>query len=182
MRTPLRTAPVLTLSILVIFGCGSEAAGEETPQVTDSGKSVSVENFVMEWSFEGDQLTVTMSAPTSGWIAVGFDPSAAMKDADLILGYVEDGTVYLRDDWGDGHISHKPDTDLGGTDNAEPVSGEETLEGTTITFSIPLDSGDSYDSVLAEGTTHKVIMAYGPDGADNFTGMHAWADTIELEL
>ncbi|HPF33331.1 MAG TPA: DOMON domain-containing protein [Candidatus Sabulitectum sp.] len=175
----------LPLAILVaaaVIGCGSEASGEATPVATETGKEIVVDDFVLAWTIEDGSMTMTAQAPTTGWVAVGFEPTAAMKDADIIIGYVEDGTLFLRDDFGDGHISHSPDTELGGTDDVTGISGTEEGQITSISFSIPLDSGDGYDRQLTPGSTVKVILAYGPDGADDFEGYHAWAETVEVEL
>jgi len=170
------------LAALAVFGCGSEASGEQAAPVTGPGNSISISDFRMEWSIEGSDIEITVSAPTTGWIAVGFEPSAAMKDANIIIGYVQSGELFIRDDWGDGHISHSADIDLGGSSDVTAVSGAEENGATEITFSIPLSSGDQYDRVLEQGGTYKVILAFGPDDGDDFQGYHAWAETIELEL
>lgn len=175
-------APLLALLTVLVLGCGSEASGDEVAQTEEGGKRVTVESFSMEWIIEDGIMTITASAPTTGWIAVGFDPSAAMKDANIVICYVIDDQLFISDDWGDGHISHSPDTELGGSDDATAIAGVERDGITEVTFSIPLDSSDDYDTVLLEGSSHKVILAYGPDDADDFSGYHAWADTIELEL
>lgn len=166
----------------LMFGCGSEASGDEIVRDESAPNSVAVSNYTLNWSFEDASIEILVSAPTTGWVAIGFEPSSAMKDANIIIGYVQDGEVFVRDDWGDGHISHSADTDLGGTSNVTEVSGSEVDGITEITFTIPLDSGDEYDRILGEGNTYKVILAYGPDDADNFQGFHAWVETIELEL
>ncbi len=118
----------------------------------------------------GPNAEITVSAPYSGWVAVGFDPSRKMADANLLIGYVKDGVAYGRDDFGASQVSHKADKDLGGVDNLISVSGSETDGVTTITFVIPVNSGDSKDVALTKGR-HQVILA--ASRSDNFTGMHA---------
>lgn len=178
----IRKAQLVPLIVMLVLGCGSGASADAVVEQSEQGKTITVDDFEMSWVISGNQMEITMTAPTTGWVSVGFDPSAAMKDADIIIGYVDDGDVHLRDDWGDGHISHRPDTYLGGTDDATAVFGSEEDGVTSITFRIPMDSGDQYDKVLMEGVTVKVILAYGPDGDDSFTGFHSWAKTVELEL
>lgn len=182
MKRNTGAAPLAMLFAVVILSCGSEASGDQVVQNPNSVNSITVSNFSMEWSIDGDQLEITASAPTTGWVAVGFGPSSAMKDANIIIGYVQDGEVNVRDDWGDGHISHRADTDLEGISNVTAISGAEENGFTELTFSIPLDSGDPYDKVLEQGETFKVILAFGPDDGDDFQGYHVWAETIELEL
>ncbi|MEN8208688.1 MAG: DOMON domain-containing protein [Candidatus Fermentibacteria bacterium] len=179
-------APLLLFCAVLILGCGSEASGEEPegqPETEGlSSASIRIDDFQMTWSVEESNLEISASAPTTGWVAVGFEPSAAMKDADIVIGYVAGGEVYLRDDWGDNYTSHKADIDLGGTDDVTAVSGYEDGGFTGITFSIPLSSGDQYDHVLEEGGTYTVILAYGSNDADDFDGLHEWVETVEIEL
>ncbi len=166
----------MKITMLVLAAIAAVSAGQAWQEIT-------VDGFTLRWAtVEGNNLAVQLNGPTTGWVAVGFEPTAAMKDADIIIGYVEDGTLFLRDDFGDGHISHSPDTELGGTDDVTGISGTEEGQITSISFSIPLDSGDGYDRQLTPGSTVKVILAYGPDGADDFEGYHAWAETVEVEL
>lgn len=181
MKLSVYITPLLLLIIIAAPGCGSEAAGE-TAENIDTGSVITVQDFTMSWNLNGDTAEITMSAPTTGWVAVGFEPSSAMKDANIIIGYIQDESVFISDDWGDGFISHSADTDLGGSDNVSVIGGYETDGTTEISFSIPLNSGDSYDKVLEEGRTYKVILAFGPDDGDDFQGYHVWAETIELEL
>ena len=183
--------PVIALGALVCLACGAEASGEEMSEetsmieieqtVSDAGP-VSVEGFVLTTSVDGDELIIEMTAPTTGWLAVGFEPSMAMKDADMIIGYVADGEVFLSDDWGDGPTSHKPDTDLGGSDDVTIISGSEENGLTTITFSRPLVTGDGYDRDITPGGNSKVLLAYGREGADDFEGYHAWAETLDIVI
>ncbi len=182
MKKRSRQKSLILVSLAVLFSCGSGASGAEVVQNPGVENSVTVDDFTMEWSILENEIAISMSAPTTGWVAVGFDPSAAMKDADIVIGYVENGEVFISDDWGDGHITHSPDTELGGTSNVTAITGSEAGGVTELSFSIPLDSGDQYDKVLHEGMTVSVIMAYGPQGSDDFQGYHAWAETVELEL
>jgi len=181
MREKPFTKPVLLMIAMTVFAFSLEATGDETVS-NRGGNTITVENFTMEWSIDGETLTVTATAPTTGWVAVGFDPSAAMKDANIIIAWVQEGELHVRDDYGSGHISHSPDEELGGTSDVAGISGTEENGTTRIVFTIPLDSRDRYDAPLLRGNTHKVILACGADGADDFTSAHVWAKSLSLEL
>ncbi len=121
----------------------------------------------------GDRLQVKVACPTTGWVAIGFEPSKWMADANILIGYVKpDGTAAVRDDFGVSKTSHKADTALGGTSDVADVSGTESGGVTTLFFSIPLDSGDAKDVALPIGKNVSVILACGKKGKDDFTSMH----------
>ena len=113
-----------------------------------------------------------MTAPTTGWLAVGFNPSRMMKDASFVLAYVNKGMVFIREDFGTGNTSHRSDLSLGGTEMVKALSFVEEPNKTTIIFSLPLNSNDSYDTVFEQGKTYKMLVAYGKNNAKNFTSVH----------
>lgn len=198
------------LLVLVFAGCGAEAddAGSDDSQSESAAESTNTETdseqpdetstsdeesdvpfqrqeavgMTLAWRIVGDSLEVELAGPTTGWIAVGFNPSTAMLDADIHIGYVGDSEVVLSDEWGTSMRSHRPDTDLGGTDDGEVISGSESDGSTTIAFRIPLASGDEYDQALSAGSTIPVILAYGANGADDTTSYHANRAGIEITL
>jgi hypothetical protein len=142
---------------------------------------VVVEGITLQWRTAGDYLHVNLMAPTTGWVAVGFDNETAMQSANIIIGYVTPGgEVSIRDDWGNSPVSHASDVSLGGEDNVMDHSGMDDGNMTMLHFKIPLDSGDSFDKALVPGTTYSVILAYG--SADNFTAFHSVATETEIEL
>lgn len=178
MRAMITTAVVL----FALTGCGDSTGPEEG----DSGESIyTVDGFTFTWReslYSADSLMITISAPTTGWIAVGFEPTSFMEDADLIIGYVDQGYPHVRDDFGTGTVTHDSDVNLGGTRDITRIGGAETATETHISFSIPYDSGDIYDKQLTEGNTYTFIFAYGADGSDDFTSSHVWAESASFEL
>ena len=45
------------------------------------------------WKIDGDTLHAKVSAKTKGWVAVGFNPTKKMQDANYIIGFVKGGDV-----------------------------------------------------------------------------------------
>ena len=155
---------------------------DQIEQITfEQYEMVTVEGIELHWRTDEDFLYVNVSAPTTGWVAVGFDPTNQMADADVIIGYVDNsGDVFIRDDFGTSPTSHASDESLGGTDNIMDHYGMEEAGTTMLHFRIPLDSGDMYDKVLVPGNSYNVILAYG--SADNFTSFHTLATGTNIEL
>lgn len=178
-------AAALTLS------CGSPAPGGAAAEegvatapgsLPGDSESILYDGFQLSWTPEGDSILVTMSAPTTGWIAAGFHSGGAMNDAQIVIGWVDGREVRIRDDFGTGFTTHAADTTLGGTDDLVLISGTEQNGRTTITFRMPLDSGDDNDRKLVPGEPCRAVLAYGNDGDDSFTGYHAWAGSTDIEI
>jgi predicted small lipoprotein YifL len=189
-RRPLRGLLALLL-LISLAACGSEepqadgsrsteqtentessaGAESETAESQSAHSEVSAEGIRMSWSVKGEQISLTLQAPTEGWVAVGFNPSRMMKDANLIIGYVQDGEAYIRDDFGNWFTSHDSDANLGGSDDVSEIEGSEQDGSTTISCSIPLDSGDQYDQPITPGEEMEIILAYGKK--DDFTSIHS---------
>ena len=120
-------------------------------------------------------LNAILSAQTTGWISVGFDPTVKMQDANFIIGYVKDRKIYVRDDYGTAPGGHQSDIKIGGKNNVMQQSGYEENGITEISFTIPLNSGDPRDKKLTPRQRYKIIFAFGT--ADSFSKVH----TIEAE-
>ncbi len=129
------------------------------------------DDFSLTWTVAGSEILVTVSSQTTGWVAVGFGPSRMMKDANILIGAVlPDGSVMVEDHFGTGLTTHGKDTDNGGAANLRVISGEERNGTTTISFAIPLNSGDPKDTRLVPGSTVAVILA--SSSRDSFAAKH----------
>lgn len=169
---------IISLTILVtIVSVGMLYAREDWQSVTAAGVTFEFRVTQDELHLEG-----IMSAQTTGWVSVGFNPVFMMNEANIIIGYVDDGVGFIRDDWGTGPTSHDSDVSLGGTDDVTLVEAHQIDGVTTIHFIIPLDSGDQFDQPLSIGETYPVCIARGPNGANNFTTTHAAAAMAEITL
>lgn len=169
--------PSLVALMLLLGGCG-----EDDPFGPGDWHSAQSSGIALEWKVDGDDLVVRLTAPSTGWIAVGFDPESGMRNANIIIGYVDDDGAHLRDDFGTSQSSHMSDLSLGGFDDVTHEDGYEEGDETQIEFVTPLDSEDIYDKPLSEGLTYTVLLAYGEDGADDFESQHALSTSIEIEI
>jgi len=150
--------------LLLAAGCGEE------PFVPAPGwDSAEIAGVELSWRVSGSNLEVEVSAPTTGWVAVGFDSGFHMENANLVIGYVSSGTLRVRDDFGTAENVHQSDLVIGGERNVTGGEGSEDSGVTTISFTMPMDSGDLWDKKLRVGDTYQVVVMYGEDGADDFT-------------
>ena len=138
-----------------------------------------VKNMQFSWTIEGDKIHVMLSAKTTGWVSIGFDPEKAMSGANIIIGAVKKGKFKIEDHYGDRKRGHKSDKKLGGTDDVLNPSGTEADGVTTITFSFPLNSADKWDKPINPDGTSKVMLAYGA-GKDSFKTRHPYRTIYEI--
>jgi hypothetical protein len=141
-----------------------------------------VDRMAIWWANDGEFLYMAMLAPTSGWVAVGLDPTNRMQGANFILGALVDGEAKIWDAFGMAPVgpNHPEDTELGGTMDVIAFEAVEKNGQTLVEFQIPLDSGDQYDKPLKPGETYPVIVAYGDQ--DAFTSPHAYRGATEITL
>ena len=169
------------LSMALVYSGGNNE--NEAPVADPADNQVSLgENLGFSWEFSGDEVIFTVIAPTTGWVSLGFNPSRGMQDASYVIGYVQDGVVHMREDYGTGRTSHASDVSLGGTDDVRSISGTEENGVTTLVFALKQNTGDQYDTVLTKGETYTVLIAYGPNGSNNFTARHTFRQSLEVQL
>jgi hypothetical protein len=134
---------------------GTISAGEYDGEVT-----LSDGRMVVYWKTDGDMLYMGLWGRVTGWLAIGFEPTMAMKDADMILGYVSGGQANVLDQYSTGTFGpHPSDTDLGGRYDIIEAGGSESGGVTVIEFSRKLATGDRFDKVLTPGNTVRFIWS-----------------------
>ncbi len=140
-------------------------------------------NFELHWRVESPNFFMAIRAKTKGWVSVGFSPTVMMKDADMIIGWVESNNeVKIFDAFSTGDMGpHPPDENLGGNNDIIAFGGTESGEWTTLEFQRKLDTGDKYDKVFPSSGNIKIIVAYG--SRDEFASMHRFraTDSITVE-
>lgn len=177
MTRSVTAALILVLAaVMLSISCGEDPYGP-------GWRSINRNGFEFSWQVDGAYLQVELTAPTTGWVLVGFQGTFQYHDANIIVGYVSGGQVQVRDDFGIDNDTHESDSSLqGGQQNATDTSGSEEAGSTTIGFTIPLDSGDTWDNVLADGETVVLVLARGDDGADDFTSPWEYITSATISL
>ena len=199
---------LLILSMLILSAAGVFACAESTPTPASTPSVTSTPEptspLTEEWSADGiikageyqgfntyndyeiywrsdeQYVYIGLKANTNGWVAVAIQPGSKMKDADMLLGFVEDDETTVQDLFSTGNFGpHLPDTELGGMDNILESGGKEENGFTTIEFKRALDTGDDYDIPLSEGI-NRIIWAFGSN--DNPALKHSTRGYGEIEL
>ncbi|MDM7934182.1 MAG: DUF2202 domain-containing protein [Methanothrix sp.] len=112
------------------------------------------------WRSDQDYIYMALNGSTRGWLALGLDPSEWMKDADMIMGYVEDGRAIVLDEYSTGNYGpHIEDEMLGGRDDILEYGGSTDGIHTIVEFKRRLDTGDRFDRALRPGESVSMIWA-----------------------
>ena len=121
----------------------------------------------------GGNIIMAMTAPTSGWLALGIEPAdKSHKHADMIFGWVDaEGTPHIVDAFSpDSTGPHPDDRDLGGTMDIIAFHGKEANGVTTIEFARPLHLMDHFDHDIEISTPVSLIWAVGT--SDDWRAQH----------
>jgi hypothetical protein len=143
--------------------------------------SATTAGVTFKWKVNGANLDCKLSAPTTGWVAVGFNNKPYMDGANIIIGYVTGGTTAVISDCkGSGH-THPVDT----IDNITNKAGTDDGTTTQLTFTIPMaDDANGQDFALTQDGIYWLIMTNGSNNDDTTTAtvMPANRGTMQIQL
>lgn len=130
-------------------------------------QSISVEGMTVSWHFAEEFIYITASAPTRGWVAVGFNQRDDIVGANLIIGAVlpqaQEDNVKIEDHFVLRLGEHLPVATIGGTTAITALGGKEEGEQTTLHFRLPTRAIDRYHLDLQPGMSLYLIVAYSID-------------------
>ena len=181
------------VSALGYFG-GNIVFGSETPKTeatapvgkagmsTDGFKELNQGGYTLGWRIHDNLIDVRVSYATNGWVGVGFGKTGTMEGSHIIIGFVLDGKATVEDHFGYGHDKHGPESKVGGKDSLTARGGTFADGKTTLTFTMPLNTGNPKDPVLVEGETYKVLLANGGDEAQDLETYHGRTGRMILDV
>ncbi|XP_023931836.1 DBH-like monooxygenase protein 1 isoform X2 [Lingula anatina] len=111
--------------------------------------------YFLSWKFDNETITFETQVRTTGYIGLGFSPNGGMTGADIVIGWVKDGTAYLKDRYAT--AEQVPSIDE--SQDVELISGSENSTFTTLRFKRRLDTCDSKDNKITQSTM-RIIWAY----------------------
>ena len=125
------------------------------PQGQVSLGGMSLKHHVVE-----DRMEFTLTAPTSGWVGIGFNDRDHIVGSDLYLFHVLNGQAKGQDMYVKAAGDPRLDSALGGADGILLISGKEEKGRTEIVFSLPLGATHPTDYPLEVGHSCWLILAY----------------------
>jgi hypothetical protein len=162
----LLSATLASAQQLVVTSSSPSLDGVVSPK--EYSFSTSLGELTLWASRTADKVFLAVTAPTTGWVAVGLD-SDRMNGAKLFLGYMAGGKPYFSQQIGAGH-RHSPASEL----QVQEAIGE--AGGTTT-----LETAFKASEVIAQGQKELLVLAaYGED--DNFSAYHAARGSFKIQL
>ena len=174
---------------ILTAGCGASKSEPVPPTTTTSEKKPLLADKMGEWKpdgiiadgeyskmqsfgelevysrIDGNKARLALRAKTNGYVAIGFDPTDKMKDADIILGFVKDGKAVVFDMYSIGPTGPHPADDQQGGKNDVTVFGGANKDGmTVIEFERMLLTGDPKDKEIKIGD-NKIIWSVGDESS-----------------
>ena len=123
-------------------------------------KAVSVSGIDFSYQIKNEQIEIELSAPTTGWVGIGFNDKNSIVGSDLLLFHIVDGTAEGVDLFVKGFGDPRNDENLAGTNDIIIPDSKEQDGSTHIKFSIPLNSNDPNDFQHNPGREIWLILAY----------------------
>jgi hypothetical protein len=130
---------------------------------SESPKHIEVNGMTVEWTYKNDRVFFTVSAPTEGWIVLGFNKKDDIVGSNLIFGRVQSGKVDVVDHFVVAAGNHQPTEKMGSKPVFQDVSGAEKVGKTTLSFSMPVKAFDAYHFDLKEGSEQWFICAFSAE-------------------
>ena len=128
-------------------------------------------NLEVYWKNDAQNFYMALKGRTKGWIAIGFEPSLAMKDADIITSTVNGSNVTVLDEYCTGNYGpHMPDTELGGSNDILEYGGKYDGNFTVIEFKRKMNTEDKFDKAFIPGQNVSIIWAMAD--SDSLTSIH----------
>lgn len=124
------------------------------------GNSVLIEGMEMSYSWQQDSITITLRAPTHGWLGIGFNDENNIVGSDLLLFHVVKGNTEALDMYVQGFGDPRADVQLNGQHSIRLIEGKEMTHQTAVTFQIAHSSGDRYDFQHQLEKDYWLILAY----------------------
>lgn len=117
--------------------------------------------MTISWSYINDRIFIEMSAPTEGWIAIGFNTQTTITNIYLIMGVIDSNNkVVVQEHYVISPGNYKSFEALGAKISVKNIEGEQLQRVTRLRFSLPIEAIGSYKRSLEQGAGYILTMAY----------------------
>lgn len=161
-----------TLLTCFIVGCSSNLESDR--------KTLIQNNMEINWHHKGPNIHISMSAPTEGWVAIGFNPSPGIKGTYLLMGHIEEGKPDVVEHYTLSPGNYRTLESLECSPRVKNIRGSEKEGTSLLSFTIPTRVNSAYHQDLSEGNEYNLIIAYSRE--DDFQHHSMMRTSVRVEL
>lgn len=143
-------------------------------------KELNKNDMTVRYSHRGDTVSFQLSAPTTGWVAIGFNEYQRMEGSHLIMCRIINGIPEVIEHYTSQPGRYKPIIKLGGKNAITNISGTQDNNNTSISFNITTNPIDQYHKDLSTDKEYYIILAYSQ--SDDFQHHSIMRTTIKSIL
>lgn len=120
----------------------------------------------VRWSFLNDRIYFDVSAPTSGWVAIGFNEKPGLEGTYLLMGHVTNGVAEVKEHFVVAPGDYRPMEAFGAPSVVTIGWGVEETGSTSLQFSIPIKANDAFRKQMSPASSLHLLLAYS--ASDDF--------------
>ncbi|MBX2815608.1 MAG: hypothetical protein KTR24_06415 [Saprospiraceae bacterium] len=114
----------------------------------------------VHWQYQDSVVAFTMTAPTTGWLAIGFTEGRTLVDMYLLVGRMRLGAPEVREHWTAQPGQYQDLVQQGFPCSLSQVHGIERRRSTELRFTVPVDPLHDKAKPLTRGTPYNLVLAY----------------------
>ena len=161
----MKILPIVIILLITKIGLACQAQQimkDSNPKVVNQ-KEVHKNGMVVRWHYQGNRILIEMSAPTNGWVTVGFNDQDRIKGAYLLMGRVLNKQAEVVEHYTIAPGNYHHIEALGVKPAVQQVFSEQKDGKTTLKFSLPIEAASKYQKSLKAGQSYIMILAYSSD-------------------
>lgn len=147
---------------------------------TKTVKTITKNKMTVSWYYQNEKIFFKMNAPTDGWVTIGFNTASGTKGAYLLMGNIIQGQSSVVEYYTVSQGNYKSIRSLGETPQVKDIKGNENSKGTTLTFSLPINSTGKFQKELSERSPYTLILAYSQQ--DDFQHHSIMRTSVNINL
>lgn len=143
----------ITLALIGLLTVGGQASAQMIGAIEQNGMTVT-------WRVMDERMYFKLSAPTTGWLAIGFNETKNLAGTYLLMTRVRNGEPEVIEHYTQSPGTYRPISDLGSEPSVGDVIGSQSRLSTTVEFSIPIKRVSKYHKELINGDPLNMLMAF----------------------
>ncbi len=143
-------------------------------------RKIAKNKMTVSWHFNMNRIHFELSAPTNGWVAIGFNAQMGITNTYLLMGNVINDRPNVEE-----YFTLKPGDyqslkSLGISNEVKNIAGYENNNNTYLQFSLPIKAQSKYQRDLSTGKDYVMLIAYSQE--DDFQHHSIMRTSINVKL